>query len=87
MATITKTDVQVTVDRLAGEFELSEWTPYQIHNLVNSTFSELESPRTIRPQMMYNYRRNNLIVKGQTTGNYSTTQVVEFVTKYVAKHV
>lgn len=87
MNAITKTDVRTVVEAIVEQFEMVEFTPYQLHNVINSTFAELKSARTVRPQMMYNYRKNNLIAKGVTTGNFTSNQVIEFVTKYASKHV
>lgn len=62
-------------------------TPYAIHRVINSTFEVLGVQKEIRPQMMYNYDRNGLIVKGSKgIKKYTNLQVQEFAVKYVTKH-
>jgi len=62
-------------------------SPYQIHSVINTVFEVLGSERTVRPQMMYNYDRNGLIVKGaKGVKRYAHEEVVAFATKFVTKH-
>lgn len=67
-------------------------TPYQVHTVLNSKLAELEIDRQVPPQMMYNYDRNGVIVKGRASkvtkeaGRYSNTEVINFVTKWIEKN-
>lgn len=63
-------------------------TPYALHNIVNGALEALGSGKRIRPQMMYNYSRNGLLVKGEKGIKALTKdQSVAFATKYVTKQI
>ncbi len=65
----------------------SEVTPYQIHSVVNTVFDALGAGKSVRPQMMYNYAKNGLIVKGaKDRKRFSQDEVIAFAVKYVTKH-
>lgn len=66
----------------------NEITAYGIHSLVNATFKAKGVEKEIRPQMMYNYARNGMIVKGfKGTRLYTQVEAYEFVVKYTAKRI
>jgi hypothetical protein len=63
-------------------------TPYQIHTVVNTLFEAFGHPKRIRPQMVYNYDRNGMIVKGlKDVKRYGADDVAAFATKFVTKHM
>lgn len=62
-------------------------TPYKLHNIVNGAFEALGSDKRIPPQMMYNYSRNGMLVKGQKGIKALTKeQAKAFATKFVNKY-
>lgn len=70
------------------EWESITWTPYGIAKLINQLFQDLGSDKQIPPQMMYNYDRNGMIVRGQKNRKtYTAEEVGAFAVKYVSKHV
>jgi hypothetical protein len=86
IATVSKIVLADKVAELTYQFDLDEYTPYQVHNLVNRTIVALGGSGTVRPQMMYNYRNNGMIIAGQKDGNFKTEGVVAFVVKYLSKN-
>lgn len=84
-----KVELQVpeVVRMIVEEFELAEFTCYQVHNVLNSAFAVLGSSKTIRPQMMYNYSSNGLIngIKAPKQ-KFTPAEVIKFATKFVTKH-
>jgi hypothetical protein len=63
-------------------------TPYKIATVINGTFEALGNEKRIPTQMMYNYDRNGLIVKGKkSTKAYDMDEVTKYVTKYTSKFV
>lgn len=84
----TPTTVEEIVTLLTGKIETKEITAYGIHTVINNTFKILGIDIEIRPQMMYNYARNGMIVKGQKgTKTYNKNEVIEFAVKFVEKRV
>lgn len=72
---------------LVSALPSDEVTPYQIHTVVNTMFDALGSSRTVRPQMMYNYDSNGLIVKGKKAAKrYTREEAAAFAVKFVTKH-
>jgi len=68
----------------------SNITAYAIASLINKALDEAgRTDLRIRPQMMYNYAKNGLIVKGQTAtdARYSQDQADAFVQKFVANRL
>lgn len=58
-----------------------EMTPYAFANKVTALLKEKGHDKTIRPQMMYNYRKNNLLRK-PLTDEYA----IEWVEKYIKRN-
>lgn len=80
------TSIEEIVTALVNGIDGAMIKPYGIHTVINTTFQVLGSELTVRPQMMYNYDRNGLIVKGKKgTKEYTKTEVIAFATKYVTK--
>ena len=82
---------EVNLEDLLGE--QTEWTAYQIHTILNKIFEQVGVP-TIRPQMIYNYARNGMLVKGESVAKntyearkYNKDEVVGFVARFATKHV
>ena len=62
-------------------------TPYKIATLINGTFEVLGVAKRIPTQMMYNYDRNGMIVKGKKgVKAYSKDEVQTYMNKYVNKY-
>jgi hypothetical protein len=79
----------LNVEDLVGE----QTTAYGIHTVLNKIFAHYNLPK-IAPQLMYNYARNGLIVKGEsvkkntyTPRTYTKDEVLAFVAKYAANHI
>lgn len=66
-------------------------TAYKIANVINGTFKVFEYEKVIPTQMMYNYTKNGLIVKGKkgkaSEIRYTKEEVIEFAVKYVSKFI
>jgi hypothetical protein len=63
-------------------------TPYGIAKVINGVFKATETDKEIPSQMMYNYSRNGLVVKGKKgCKEYTHEETVAFVTKYTAKYI
>jgi hypothetical protein len=71
------------LDRLVTE---GEYSAYGIHTVLNKILVEVGAEK-IRPQMMYNYARNGMIVRGakifgETLRPFTASEVREFVIRY-----
>lgn len=79
--------ISQVMSQYGDEWENIGYTPYAVAQIINDTFVELGSDKSIRPQMMYNYARNGLIngVKGSKL--YTAEEVGAFVIRYVSKHI
>jgi hypothetical protein len=72
------------------------YKPYGIHTLINRALEVLGADRQIAPQMIYNYSRNSLIVRGRgekVNGKvvnkdhvYDSEQVTKFMIRYLSKN-
>lgn len=87
-------NTKLTSDQIIARAEAEGGlTPYQIASLINYKFEAAgRKDLCIRPQMMYNYDRNGLIVKGvknvvntRNTCKYTVDEGTTFVDKYVSK--
>jgi len=92
-------DIEVPVVRVAGSIEGlvreivdglpldDEISPYRIHVIVNLVLDVVNPAYQVRPQMMYNYAKNGLIVKGEK-GNkkFTKANVIDFVTRFVTRN-
>jgi hypothetical protein len=75
---VTETLKDVTEDTLL--------TPYKIASLYNKGVAVLSDLPEMRPQMMYNYDRNGLIVKGVKGKKlYTKTEVREWMVRYLVR--
>jgi hypothetical protein len=86
----TELTVEDIVKELTSEVFGNETviTAYKIHNIINGAFKVLGIAKVVPPQMMYNYDRNGLIVKGKKgVKRYTADEVYAFVTKYVNKYI
>lgn len=73
------------IDQLVTE---SSYTPYEIHKIINVL---LQDGRSIRPQMMYNYARNGMIVRGEkifkeSLRRITNEEVKSFLVRYCIKN-
>lgn len=74
-----------TIDSIRKQAE--DITPYQVHLVINETLQGLGEDRRIVPQMMYNYDRNGLIVKGQKNQKrYTWAEVEAFAIRWFKKN-
>jgi hypothetical protein len=81
---------KLTVDQILRRGEVEGITPYQIAQLVNAELlSAGRSDLEIRPQMMYNYSKNGMIVKGVKEGahKYTVAQATAYATAFAAKRI
>ena len=82
-----ETLLEVMARDLVDSFDVDVFTPYQIHNAVNSVLKALGSEYRVRPQMMYNYDVNGLIVKGaKGQKRYTSDEVYDFVVRFVNRN-
>lgn len=85
---------EITVDQIVKELvdTLSEpITAYKIAVVINKSFEVLGIEKTIPTQMMYNYTKNGMIVKGKkgkaSDIRYTKEEVATFATKYINKYL
>jgi hypothetical protein len=72
---------------IVSSVTVAEFTPYQIHSVVNKVLEALGTEYRVRPQMMYNYDRNGLIVKGaKDQKRYTEDEVASFVIRFVERN-
>ena len=79
-----------TVDIVRTLVTEEEYSAYGIHTVLNVILKE-NGKDPVRPQMMYNYARNGMIVKGQkifgaTLRPFTAEEVVEFIVRYVDRN-
>jgi hypothetical protein len=86
---LTLPTLEEIVDEIVTESE--EQTAYRVAVAVNQVFEAVGSEKRVPTQMMYNYTRNGMIVKGKKGSakeiRYTRTEVLEYVTKFTAKYV
>jgi hypothetical protein len=68
-----------------------DYSAYEIAKVLNKILSDSGVERTIKPQMMYNYARNGLIVRGEkiygeTLRRITKIEVVQFIVRYVERN-
>lgn len=86
--TAEPTTVEEIVNTLVNAITTKIVTPYGIHSVINNTFKILNIDIEIRPQMMYNYDRNGMIVKGKKgVKEYSHDEVKAYAIKFVNKRI
>jgi len=88
------TPAPLTVETVLGELVQAAFgtdetiTPYKIATVINGVFRIMGAEKRIPTQMMYNYDRNGLIVKGKKGAKaYTRDEVTAYVTKYTNKHL
>lgn len=84
---------EITVDSVIGELTETVFgtdgtiSPYKVAKIVNAAFQALGVDKKIPPQMMYNYSKNGMLVKGiKGIKELDKDQVTAFVTKFVNKY-
>lgn len=93
--TLTLEEIVEQVIVAAGEIEATEMTLYRLHTLVNSVLSIIGAQKDgddyrVRSQMMYNYGRGKMVVKGRVIDKGQTINVSEartFINRFCAKFV
>lgn len=77
----------MTYAQIIARGEVEGITPYQLASLINMELAG-RGMDPIRPQMMYNYNRNGMIVKGvKNLDRFTVAQALEYVGKFVANRV
>lgn len=85
---VTEVDLVTLVGDLVDELNVDEITPYQVHTVVNKALAAMDTEYRVRPQMMYNYATNGLIVKGMKgLKRFTPQQVCDFVVRFVNRNV
>lgn len=76
-------DHSAVADKILSEMP-EEFTLYQLAKAVNKAREEVGVEGTVRPQMIYNYARNGMVVRGRkSTENVTRDQAQEFLTRYL----
>lgn len=83
---------QVVQDILDAKEFGDELTMYQVAKALNAALEVFEvlkdgEPYTVRPQMVYNYNKNKMVVKGETVPKATKEQTKQFVVRFVGKRV
>lgn len=81
-----ETKINIVLDELDPT---ESYSAYQVHVVLNRVL-KANGVDGVRPQMMYNYARNGMIVKGEkifgeTLRKFTSQEVAEFVVRYVTK--
>jgi DUF4097 and DUF4098 domain-containing protein YvlB len=91
---VEETVGEISVDEIVKELVTTAFggnttiTAYKIATIVNGVFKVTGTDKQIPPQMMYNYSRNGMIVKGvKGAKTFNEAEVTAFVTKYVNKYI
>jgi hypothetical protein len=87
---INETIVEQYVGLVEGDLQQDSYTAYGIATVLNKILSRV-GREPVRPQMMYNYARNGLIVKGekvtgQTLRMFTKAEVATFIVKYALRN-
>jgi hypothetical protein len=87
---IEESDRQVYLEVLQTVVNGDEYSAYAVHTVLNQILvaNGLEK---VRPQMMYNYARNGLIVSGEkifgaTLRTFTPVEVMEFLIRYCVRN-
>jgi len=73
---------------LVDAITVDEITPYLVHSVINAAMEALDSEYRVRPQMMYNYARNGLVVKGSKGAKrFTRDEVCDFVVRFVNRQI
>jgi hypothetical protein len=85
-------NIQISVEDVLASTE-RDITPYRIFLVLRSEIEKVDADRAalLRPQMLYNYSRNGLIVSGfkptGTNARYTADEVRAFVAKWLKKNL
>jgi hypothetical protein len=89
-AEINETIVAQYVGLVEGDLQQDSYTAYGIASVLNKILARNDR-EPVRPQMMYNYARNGLIVKGekvtgQTLRMFTKAEVATFIVRYALRN-
>lgn len=87
--TLDEDEIESMVRQLV-EANRKDMTAYRISKILNDALEIFDVDYSVSSQMMYNYDRNKMIVKGRTIGTtrfFTNDEVVEFVTRIVKKRI
>lgn len=66
------------------------YSAYEIAKVINKIFADLNIDRTIRPQMMYNYARNAMIVNEkickESLRKFTNDEVRKFIVRFMKRN-
>jgi tRNA(Ile2) C34 agmatinyltransferase TiaS len=91
-------NITLTAEDIFAKVEDGTATPYMVYVVLRDRMAgsgnakAVDRVATLKPQMMYNYDRNGLIVKGRAAkvtghaGRYTRNEINEFVGKFMAKN-
>lgn len=91
--TVTEIENEITLPEIVQSVIGTETdvTAYKIAVYVNKVFTITGTEKQVPTQMMYNYTRNGMIVKGKKGSakeiRYTNEEAVAFVTKYTSKYI
>ena len=85
-STTKVTPIVDEVTQVVNDLEVSLLTPYQLTKVLNIVGSR-HGLKTVREQMMYNYRTKGLLGKDLVDGKVPSQSAINFVTKFVEKRV
>lgn len=78
-------DATSLVSAELSNYSSATLTLYQVAKIINKIFSNFGIAE-IRPQMMYNYSNNGLVVKGKKDSSpISKEDAAKFITKFINK--
>jgi len=90
---VVETTPELTPESIVAELTdtlTDENTAYVVWKIVTGAFKVLGVEKNVPSQMMYNYTRNGMIVKGKKGSakeiRYTKDEVKAFATKYVTKY-
>lgn len=83
---------KLSIEQIMARGEVEGFTAYQIHSIVNAMLEKAgRGDLKIIPQMMYNYDRNGMIVKGvknvTKSRTFTTSEVQEFTERFVNNRI
>jgi hypothetical protein len=87
---IEESDRQAYLAILETVVTESQYSAYAVHTVLNEILVA-NGAEKIRPQMMYNYARNGLIVSGEkvfgaTLRTFTAVEVMEFLIRYCVRN-
>jgi hypothetical protein len=80
----------IDMSKIDQYVDQTEYTAYEIHKVLNRILSEAGT-KEVRPQMMYNYLRNGMIVRGEkifgeTLRKLTNEEVRNFLVRYCLRN-